>query len=371
MLRKILVIGIIILFIGLVINPSVAINNIQKQSIPINYGNTLYVGGIGPDNYTKIQDAIDDASDGDIVFVYDDSSPYYEYNITIEKSINFIGEDKDTTEINALGKGDVIIVYADKVNINGFMIVNGNDTGKFGICLLSDYNIIAENNIINNVFGIYLQYSSHNYISKNNIFNNFLGIATWYSECDNNIFIENELLNNTGGIGLTESKHCQIIDNIIKCDNPTILSRGIMLQEFSTNNEIIGNHISNYEFGIALCSSINTMIESNNIFSNSRFGLYLQHCSVNNNISRNNFINNGYEKSYKIRGNAFFIDSEFVPYSNKWNENYWDNWIGLKFKFLTKLPYRITGRWGIIQGIGILFPTSDFDWHPAEEPYDI
>lgn len=75
---------------------------------------------------------------------------------------------------------------------------------------------------------------------------------------------------------------------------------GIMLQEFSTNNEIIGNDIK----------------------SNSRFGLYLQHGSVNNNITCNNFINNGYEKSYRLRGNAFFIDSEFVPYSNKWKENY-------------------------------------------------
>ena len=33
-------------------------------------GNILYVGGLGPNNYTKIQDAIDDAYDGDTVFVY-------------------------------------------------------------------------------------------------------------------------------------------------------------------------------------------------------------------------------------------------------------------------------------------------------------
>jgi len=33
-------------------------------------GNTLYVGGSGPNNYTKIQDAIDNASNGDTVFVY-------------------------------------------------------------------------------------------------------------------------------------------------------------------------------------------------------------------------------------------------------------------------------------------------------------
>ena len=30
---------------------------------------TLYVGGIGPENYTSIQDAVDNASEGDTIFV--------------------------------------------------------------------------------------------------------------------------------------------------------------------------------------------------------------------------------------------------------------------------------------------------------------
>ncbi len=248
------------------------------------------------------------------------------------------------------------------------MIKNGDNAGLY---VLSDNNIIMGNRFVNNTCGILLQYSSHNYIWDNKIDNNSFGIVTWYSNCDYNIFFENDLYNNQGGICLTESAHCKIIDNKIEYNNTTPLSMGIMLQEFSTNNEIIGNHISNYEFGISMCSSINTVISGNNIYSNSRFGLYLQHGSVNNNITRNNFINNGYEKSFRVRGSAYFIDSEFVPYFNNWNENYWDDWIGLKLKLFTIFPYRIPGRWGIIQGIGILFPTSDFDWHPAKEPYDI
>jgi len=62
-------------------------------------GNTLYVGGSGPNNYTTIQSAINDSTDGYTVFVYDDSSPYYE-NIIINNSIQLLGESKDTTVVN-------------------------------------------------------------------------------------------------------------------------------------------------------------------------------------------------------------------------------------------------------------------------------
>ena len=41
-------------------------------------GTILYVGGDGPGNYTKIQDAIENATSGDTIFVYDDSTPYFE-----------------------------------------------------------------------------------------------------------------------------------------------------------------------------------------------------------------------------------------------------------------------------------------------------
>jgi hypothetical protein len=69
--KKILIaIGISFLFLGVYITPSVAIDSVRESSIPISTGKTLYVGGSGPGNYTKIQDAIDNASNGNIVFVY-------------------------------------------------------------------------------------------------------------------------------------------------------------------------------------------------------------------------------------------------------------------------------------------------------------
>jgi PKD repeat protein len=89
----------------------------EQHAPPI--GTILYVGGIGSGNYSSIQDAIDNASDGYTIYVY--SGIYYE-NIVIYKSINLTGENIKTTIIYGNGIDDVIKVTADYVNISGFTI---------------------------------------------------------------------------------------------------------------------------------------------------------------------------------------------------------------------------------------------------------
>jgi hypothetical protein len=44
---------------------------------------------------------------------------------------------------------------------------------------------------------------------------------------------------------------------------------------------------------------------------------------------------------------------------NKWNQNYWNQ--------PSILPKIIPGR----LGLGGRIPFINFDWHPAQEPYDI
>jgi len=128
-------------------------DNVKKYTILNSNGNILYVGGSGPGNYTKIQYAIDDAVDGDTIFVFNDSSPYYE-NLWVRKSIRIIGEDKNTTVID--GNWNEVYVFrieADCVEISGFTMINSGNA----IEMWSNYSEISNNIITNNVGnGIYL-----------------------------------------------------------------------------------------------------------------------------------------------------------------------------------------------------------------------
>jgi pectin methylesterase-like acyl-CoA thioesterase len=104
--RKKLTIGIILLFILTAIIPSAA-QKIENAPVPTPGGKWLYVGGNGPGNYTKIQDAIDNASSGDTVFVY--HGTYYE-QLRIDIPIRLIGESKNDTIINAKKSNNFLIL---------------------------------------------------------------------------------------------------------------------------------------------------------------------------------------------------------------------------------------------------------------------
>jgi hypothetical protein len=195
---KILAIGIIVLFIGTGINPSSGINIDEEPILPTTRGNTLYVGGNGPNNYTKIQDAIENTSDGDTVFVFDDSSPYYE-NVRVNKSINLMGEDMDSTVIDGSGIGDVVSISHIRVNVSGFTIQNSGDKSyDAGINIHLSDAIIIGNNILNNRIGVRISgwnifsgpiYIDGCFIIKNNFLDNT--IDAFFTNSRNNRWRQN------------------------------------------------------------------------------------------------------------------------------------------------------------------------------------
>ncbi|MCX6671820.1 MAG: right-handed parallel beta-helix repeat-containing protein [Euryarchaeota archaeon] len=176
---------------------------------------TLYVGGVGPNNYSKIQDAVDNASDGDSIYVY--QGIYYEH-VLLTKKVTLIGESRDQTKIDGGGTGNVIKFQADGVILTQFSLQHGG----IGVYIVSSSNVsIIQNTILNNWEGIGLLASSQCLISGNTIAHNgFEGInpvQTTFTTIS-----ENTIIDHLQGIYLVESTDNTIFGNTLSSN-----SRGI------------------------------------------------------------------------------------------------------------------------------------------------
>ncbi len=124
--RKSIIIGTIILLISSS-SIATAYKTTKTNENTRTGGNTLYVGGSGPSNYSTIQAAINTADPGDTIFVYQGT---YLENIYINITLNLCGEDKNTTIIDGGGQHDVIYIGfpANSVTITGFTIQHSGNT---------------------------------------------------------------------------------------------------------------------------------------------------------------------------------------------------------------------------------------------------
>jgi parallel beta-helix repeat protein len=323
--------------IGSTIIPVSATTISEKSFQPMTMESILYVGGSGPGNYTRIQDAIDNASDGDTVYVY--SRTYT--SVLLNKYITLLGENKTTTIIDATGADIGIAIMGNDdsnttengITISGFTIKNAN-TGDYqaGIFIANYANPIRNINIYGNI-----------------ITQNTEGITNFDG-------IDCQIFNNT----ITDNKDCGI---------DCIDSR---VQSYITNNIITNNHI-----GIQAAGYEPLIIEMNQIEGN-EVGIDMV-VESENTIQNNNFINNMAD----VEINGYFTPITFLLWTlffkmilkTKWDGNYWDEWN-------TRIPKPVIGAYELeliiylggdkIRRIPLgTYPYIRYDWHPAQEPLDI
>ena len=209
-----------------------------------------------PDNSTKIQWAIDNATSGDTIEVH--NGTYYE-NVNVTKQLILRGIGMPV--VNAKGSGSAITLAADGIVLEGFIATGVGfdyDTEKSaGIKVISSNNKLIGNNANSNSnTGIYLVSSSNNLLSGNNANSN-------------------------------------------SCPAPGTLCSGITLS-FSNNNTMIGNNansndaVKGWGKGITLSNSNNNNLSGNNATSNFATGIYLNNSENNTLISNNASWNFGF-----------------------------------------------------------------------------
>ena len=256
-----LVFAITTMFIGMSFITSTG-QTISSMTVNI-CGNTLYVGGSESGNYSSIQEAIDNANNGDTIFVYDDSSPYYE-NIVIDVTIDLIGEDRDTTIIDGSGADYVVVINSPGVRITGFTVRNAGGMQGTGLRINSDNNEIHGNILTaNKKQALHAFSSSYNTIFDNIISeNNDWAVAMYISSGSHNFIHDCEITDTFGGTGivLARSNYNNISNNYISS-----ISRSIDLYDASYN-EVFGNVITDNYWGIKLYAWTNpTTSPSHNI----------------------------------------------------------------------------------------------------------
>jgi parallel beta-helix repeat protein len=138
----------------------------------------LYVGGSGPGNFSTIQQAIDNASDGDTVFVYNDSSPY-SGEIIIDKMITLVGENKETTILdgNNTNLNDLVLITSDHVCLCNFTFQHSRSYPKL-LHVVSNACKITSTILGPSQGDIVLQESQGHYIANNTIIDTGLNLIS-------------------------------------------------------------------------------------------------------------------------------------------------------------------------------------------------
>ena len=201
----------------------------------------------GPADFHTIQEAINNASSGEVIFVH--KGTYYE-NVVVNKTVSLIGEERDSTIIDGRGTNNVISITASNVTIHGFTIRNsGSSLYDCGILIdHSDSNNISHNTISNNNDGISLYYSSNNLVTSNTISENYYNGIVLYSST-RNVFSSNTVSNNYFGVSFYYSSNNVVSSNTI-LDNQV----GIYPAFDSNNNTIYHNNFNNFEKNVQIDS---------------------------------------------------------------------------------------------------------------------
>jgi len=269
-----------------------------------------------PDDYQKIQEAINAANPGDTIFVK--AGTYNEDYVALNKSVSLVGDNQKSLIYYHSSLG--FAVTANEVHLTGFTIMNIEAGQGHAIDIANSSNCIIEKNLLEN---------------------NLVGISLYASSSGNTIS-GNTLENNERSIELIAAS-----DNTISDNNITgALVSGISL-DVSSGNTVSGNRISNLTDGMGalmLWKSSNNLISRNLLFGGNP--MLMIDCSSNT-LSENFVIdseygivvgvssNNNIYSNYFINVTQLILDTEIgagLPSENSWDNgaegNYWCDYVG-------------------------------------------
>jgi len=250
---------------------------------------TITVDDDGGADYTRIQDAVENASPGDTVFVY---SGVYRENVVVNRTINLTGEDRDSTIIQSNRYRIGINIQADGVGVSGFTVI-GNSTAEdfpnnhYGIFSNRSMAHIQNCRIQNSSCGIDVRDNStcEDLIVENNECGIYIG---FYRGWLNNLFINLTIKDNGRGI-LMWGGMANLFFNTVITNNK---ESGVGFYGGALDNTFESCVVSNNEYGFVFGeSNYRNRILNCTIANNSLDGINItgsgdntiSHCTISNN----------------------------------------------------------------------------------------
>ena len=320
---------------------------------PVFKRSILFVGGDGPGNYTYIQDATDNATDGDFIFVY--NGIYYE-NIIINKSIKLTGEKMEKTIIDGNYSNFVINILSHKVILSNLTIRNsGGYNSNAGIIIRSETNSINNCLLFRTKSGIVINHTNKNEIENCSFHSNGEGILI---EASNNITVKNcSFSHNSIGYHIENSTNCYSYYNYFYNNGISCLFNGssnIQIEKCNISDNSInkggvffvkcyGVNVNNSIFchnGVGISISLSDLITIKNcdFYQNTHFAISMRSASKNVIVSQCEIINNQRYGFYiepnnncKITSNNIDNNTLYGLHSKSANFNAKDNWWGSPF----------------------------------------
>lgn len=254
---------------------------------------SIIVSRDGSADFTSITEAISQAQTNDIIFV---RNGIYKEHVTVNKTLQLIGEKPQYTIIDGSGSDSVLRITADNVSVSGFTIKNSGSKSTYyemdaGIDINASFVKISQCTCLNNTVGIQMKECTENTVDHNILTNNSYGLFLYFS-------FSNKLSNNT--INSNSDYGCYLYSG-------------------SKKNTILDNQFYTNRYGLRIKSEQNHV--KKNLFQENNQGIWICCGAKNNIIFLNTFVNNS----------GVHADDNFN--ANQWYHpnlggNYWSDYTG-------------------------------------------
>jgi nitrous oxidase accessory protein len=301
-----------------------------------------------PDDFSTIQEAINNANEGDIIFVR--NGTYYEH-VIVNKTVSLVGECNVETILDGLGSSNCVDIKANNVTMSGFTVRNCS----YNAIGIWDYNnaTLTCNILTNSNIGVFIANGQNVTVGNNTLANGTCGIMCAGS-CRCNTISQNTL------------RYCVVGIDVHAVIGPTVIESNLIQ--------------SSIGIGIWMSDAPNTYVFTNSVTGSGEENMLIQYCpnseiyanliasskcgmrigySENKSIYHNNFINNVVQAEFLANGTAIWDE--------RGEGNYWSDYNGTDSNHdgIGDVPYIINSN------NTDLYPLINPYWSPADINHDL